>query len=594
MVRRVGKRVVLSGVIVICLVLSACSYYKPQEGHPAINQINATMQTGIANNELIAKEGASNVPADIGAALLPDMTIAGNSQQASAQLGKRFNIAVNNVPARQFFMGLVKGTSYNMVVSPKVTGNITLDLKNVTVKEALDAVHDLYGYQYQQTSYGYQVYPAGLQTRIFKVNYLDVDRTGKSSTLISSGQVTQSDLSQNNTNPNVTNLSGGDNVAKNLAPASSVSTTTKSNFWQELTKTLNAIVGDKDGSQVIVNPDAGLVIIKAFPARMSEAAKYLDFVQTNMNREVIIDAKVLEVELNHGYQAGINWEALGLSQTGIGTIPATGNTEIDNGLKAFTQFFALKGSYHHSFSILINLLATEGNVQVLSSPRIATMNNQKAIIKVGDDEFFITNVENTAIVVGSSAETSQDIDLTPFFSGIALDVTPEISSNGSVILHIHPIVSKVTDQNKKFTVSGEEQDLPLALSQIRESDSIVRAKNGQIVVIGGLMENKTQETIASTPFLSKVPLVGPLFRRTNQQSVKTELVILLRPIIVDPQTLNNTLTKAAAGFRKLDRGFHFGAYPEVFGNTGEPRLPSKKAKASSAAVAPQSKRTYYK
>jgi MSHA biogenesis protein MshL len=542
----------------------------PVKGTPAINQINASMQSGVANNDLLNRKGGNELPSTVGSALLPDMAIAGHAKSAANE--DKFNISVKDVPARQFFMGLVKGTNENMLVSPKVGGDITLELKNVTVEEALEAVHTLYGYQYKKTDFGYEILPGGLQTRIFKVNYLDVVRDGKSSTLISSGQITRNNINSGDDDDS----SSSSGTSSEVSPASSVETLTKSDFWKELTVSLKAIIGDTDGREVIVNPDAGLVIVKAYPAGMSEVARYLDSVQSSMTREVIIDAKVLEVQLANGYQAGIDWNALGLSQVGIGTLSATGNTLINNGLKAFTSVFSGKASARgDSFDILVNLLSTQGNVQVLSSPRIATLNNQKAVIKVGTDEFFITNVENTTVGTGTSTETSQDIDFTPFFSGIALDVTPEIAANGDVILHIHPIVSKVTAQSNDIVVSGKEQNFPLALSQIRESDSIVRAKSGQVVVIGGLMENKTEETNANTPFLAKLPIVGHLFRRTNQQSSKVELVILLKPIVVGQGSWNKVLTKDAQRFREMNRGFTFGSHVHVFGNLGEPGVKKK-------------------
>ena len=169
---------------------------------------------------------------------------------------------------------------------------------------------------------------------------------------------------------------------------------------------------------------------------------------------------------------------------------------------------------------------------MLSSPRVATLNNQKAVIKAGTDEFFVTDVSSNT-VTGTAATTSRDVTLTPFFSGIALDVTPQISEDGEVILHIHPTVSEVTDQTKELTVSGETDALPLAFSEIRESDSVVRASSGQIIVIGGLMRNASRNSRAVRAWFGEIPGLKRLFKSTRESRVKTELVILLRPIVVD-------------------------------------------------------------
>lgn len=208
-------------------------------------------------------------------------------------------------------------------------------------------------------------------------------------------------------------------------------------------------------------------------------------------------------------------------------------------------------------------------MQVLSSPRVSTVNNQKAVIKVGTDEFFVTDISSTT-VTGVTTTSTPDITLTPFFSGIALDVIPQIDEDNNVILHIHPTVSDVAEQTKIITVGGQQQSLPLAQSSVRESDSIVRARSNQIIVIGGLMKNATLEDIGSTPLLGDIPLIGPLFRHTNQRSLKSELVILLRPIVVDSDAAwKNRLQKSSKRFRNLDQGFHYGGKSEVFGTQAE-------------------------
>ena len=134
---------------------------------------------------------------------------------------------------------------------------------------------------------------------------------------------------------------------------------------------------------------------------------------------------------------------------------------------------------------------------------------------------------------GASAVAVRPGRATPFFSGIALDVTPQISADGEVILHIHPTVSEVTDQIKELTVSGQRDELPLAFSEIRESDSIVKARSGQVIVIGGLMRNSFRQVNFAVPVLGSIPGVGRLFRSTREVETKTELVILLRAIVVD-------------------------------------------------------------
>ena len=186
----------------------------------------------------------------------------------------------------------------------------------------------------------------------------------------------------------------------------------------------------------------------------------------------------------------------------------------------------------NNFTAFIELLDTQGTVHVLSSPRIATLNNQKAVIKVGSDEFFVTDISSTT-TTGTTTTTTPSVELTPFFSGIALDVTPQISDTGEVILHVHPSISEVRDQNKTITVGTSTQTIPLALSTVRESDSVVQAQSGQVIVIGGLMQTRASGGNSRTPGLSDIEGLGGLFTHSRDTQAKSELVILLKPVVVD-------------------------------------------------------------
>jgi MSHA biogenesis protein MshL len=227
------------------------------------------------------------------------------------------------------------------------------------------------------------------------------------------------------------------------------------------------------------------------------------------------------------------------------------NPGIDVSGVPFGNLFAV-GASTSNFSALITLLNTQGDAQVLSSPRVSTVNNQKAVIKVGTDEYFVTDISSDTVVSAGGTTSNPDLTLTPFFSGIALDVTPQISAEGQVILHIHPSVSRVVDQQKTITLGGEEFDLPLAFSTVRESDSVVKARNGEVIVIGGLMQNLSNDEDAGVPGASEVPYAGNLFKQKSNLNRRTELVILLRPIVVDSEGIwSNYIQQSADRVKQL-------------------------------------------
>ncbi len=554
------------------LALSACQ----TTGRKAVlDEMDQTL------SQAAARPAAAAVPAEVANALIPSIELAPVEAPQVADK-QRFDISVEEVPARQFFMGLVQGTDFNMVVHPEVRGNITVNLRDVTIPDVMEAVRDVYGFEFVQTGYGFQVLPGRLQARIYQINFLNVLRSGSSSSFVSSGTLTGGASS------GVSAGTGADGAGLDTGAASGearsvigtqISTLQpETAFWEELQTSINAIVGGGEGRSVVVNPQSGVVVVRALPNELREVEVFLRATQLIVQRQVILEAKILEVELNDRYQAGINWAGLlnlgstrtTVGQTGGGSVLVNeGNTSDINGQTGNlgpTAFNAIQGNLASAFggvftlafgsgdfNAFIELLKLQGNVQVLSSPRISTLNNQKAIIKVGTDEFFVTDVSTTT-TTGVTTTSSPSVELTPFFSGIALDVTPQISEAGYVTLHVHPSVSQVVDQQKTITVGGQTQTIPLARSTVRETDSIVRALNGQVVVVGGLMINRIDDDEARSPGLSDIPGVGSLFRQRLERTVKSELVILLRPIVVSSNEQWTDAIRGSSGAMDALRG----------------------------------------
>ncbi|BBB31515.1 MSHA biogenesis protein MshL [Neptunomonas japonica JAMM 1380] len=462
---------------------------------------------------------------------------------------ERFDVSAQQLSARTFFMGLVEGSPYNMIVHEGISGDISLQLKDVTVAEVMKAVRDVYGYEYKRMGNLYQVLPAVLETQIYQVNYLDVQRDGQSQTSVSAGSVSNAGSSSSGGNSSSSdNDSSSSDSGKGALVGTHISTRSKTDFWGGLQTTLLTIIDSDKGQKVVVTPQAGVVVVRAFPSEQQTVREYLEKAELILGRQVVIEAKILEVNLNNGFQAGIDWAAVGQinSKNTVGFGQSAERIINPDGIGGvFSAALRL-----NDFTALIDLLGTQGNVQVLSSPRVSTMNNQKAVIKVGSDEFFVTEIESTT-TTGTATTTTPSVELTPFFSGIALDVTPQISAENEIILHIHPSVSEVEDQQKLISVGAEQFNIPLALSSIRESDSVVKAMSGQVIVIGGLMTSGSNDTFAQAPGLGDIPGIGKLFQQRRQGSNKSELVILLRPVIANSAGWQQELQRSLDGFQSL-------------------------------------------
>jgi MSHA biogenesis protein MshL len=540
--------------VVLTAVLTGCQSVSPGWRNSVRDSIDENLSEA-------KTQATGQVPAAVSQALLPPIEIA-LPEGGVVTTEPRFDLTVSNAHARQVFMGLVEGTPYSMVVHPDIDGTISLNLKGVTVPESLKSIRAVYGYEYRRDGDRFFILGRGMQTRLFPINYLNLIRKGKSDTRVRSGEIGQRTSSGGSGSSTGSNSSGSGGAGAESTALSGIHVKTESqtDFWKDLGETLKVLIGNEAGRKVVVNPQAGAIVVRAMPEELRVVEDYLKLTHDTVNRQVVLEAKILEVELNDGFQTGINWAKLSSHGSRDYTIGQVGGgTSIDSGLSetagnagnldpttgiftpisgtdssAFGGVFSI-AVMSRNFSAFIELLKSQGEVQVLSSPRVSTVNNQKAVIKIGGDEFFVTGVSSTSSTVSGTGTTPlvPTVELSSFFSGIVLDVTPQIDEASNIILHVHPAVSTISQRNKKFSVFGEDFDLPLALSTIQESDNIVRAQSGQVIVIGGLMKEGSTDQNSSVPLLGDIPLLGNLFKHKKVTRVKKELVILLKPTVIN-------------------------------------------------------------
>jgi MSHA biogenesis protein MshL len=515
-------------------------------------------------------------PERIARSLLPPMT-----PPTVAVPEPTFDLVVTNVPAAQVFHAIASGSRFNMLLPPSLPGTVSVNLKEVTFVEALDTMRELYGYEYRIDGRRVFIQPASLQSRIYQVSYPSSRRAGRSDTRVVSGGIAA-------TSP------GAAGTAATAAPeGSQVTTLQDADFWKELEVALKAVVGSTDGRQVVLSAHSGVLVVKALPRELRDVEQLLRSSRLAIERQVMIEAKIVEVSLSEGFESGINWAAFdrlgnhrlssGLDTSrvnvpgsigrGLGiptgslatavdasTTPATVTPTTLGQLLASPLASGGSGALGlafttNSFAALLSFLETQGSVHVLSSPRVATTNNQKAVLRVGSDDFFITNISTSTTSTASGSVTTPTIQTQPFFSGISLDVTPQIDEDGQVTLHIRPSVSNVTERTRVVNLGNLGSfTLPLASSSVNEADTVVRVRDGVTVAIGGLMSQTQTGDDSRVPGAGDVPVLGELFKRRQRTLAKRELVFLLRPTVVrsdaqataDLATVQRRLGDAAA------------------------------------------------
>ena len=544
----------------LTLLLAACQSAGPYKSFDG--SVLEQVQTELEQSRDAASLGSRMVPPQqVLDALVPQIAF---SEDDAAGVDSRFDFSVKDaMPVREFFSLLTADTDYSVVVHPDVKGSVSaLDLKNVTVQDVLDQIIEIYGYSITLDDGVYQIRPGGLQTRIFKLNYLNVTRSG-SSTM----QITASGISEGSQNRNYGNYGGqGANVSpvagsqggfnnnqnNQNSGRATIQTETETDYWKDLETVIRSIIGSGSGPNVssfagsesrsvIVSPQTGMILVRAFPKELKEVGEFIEASQAALQRQVVLEAKILEVELSEGFQSGINLQALGDRKVSA----AYGSGTIEQSIVGTPLSLNLNFT---DFTGVIKLLESQGNVQVISSPRILTLNNQKAIFKVGQESYYLTAANTTAYGQGTGGNVvNSNSNLEPFFSGIALDVTPQISEAGDIILHIHPILSEVKEEVKRIL----DNDFPLASSATRESDTIARVRNGEVIVISGLMQTRSRGSTSGIPGVDEIPIISRPLEQNERTTVKTELVILLRAIVDEKDVMRQSIDDSLERIKKL-------------------------------------------
>ena len=571
--------------------------------------IDVAANPGINDSEMTPEEED-----DLLGELIPSLSL---DEELLAPVEERISVTSPNLPADVFFSSLVAETEYGIVISEDVDVNINLSLPNVTLEEAMDTVAEIYNLDITRRGNIFTVRTGGLRTRQFSIDYLNVQRQGNSSISVNQGGaqgglsggiggiggIGGGGLGGGIGGGIGGGLGGGLGGIGGIGGGiggggggSGIQTSTSTDFWSDLETAIANLIGvqsggggvaaggvgqfgnisqagarnqstiTEEGKSVLVQPLTGLVFVTAYPNELDRVEQFIAAAQESLRREVIIQIQFLEVVLNKGFQYALDFNTFGQQAnnpvTGSGAFDGTASGLLGSNNAQAAEFNSassagiegignpLQFSTNFSdFDAVFRILQTRGTTQVISSPQLRVLNNQKAVFQDGDQEYFQTQANSTTVAGGNNTTTSENNQLEQFFSGISMDITPQISANGEITLHVHPIISAVDEQSKN--IGG--QAVPLARTSTREIDSVIKAANGKIVVLGGLAFERAVSDTAGIPGVSRIPVVGDALEQRQTQTVKSEFIILLKPIIANAEGDKKVLDESNERFRQINR-----------------------------------------
>jgi len=474
-----------------------------------------------------------------------------------------FTVVVNNVPVEELLFAIARDANIEIDVSEGVEGQVTLNAIDQTFYQILERITHQANIRYSVENNVVRVEKDGLFLKHYDVSYVNIDRTSESTIAISTEVAS----------------TGGSSSSSSVGNTSDTSINNKSvhKFWTTTVENVRLILqeqekedkkiiaddvenieqadADKNGeSRVLASPESGMISVFATQKQHRMVEKYLDMALDGVQRQVFIEATIVEVDLNDNYQAGVDWSRLVQSGSGfsftqslIGAgLPALGASP---GSPVAGLTYTNPGS-KYDVNATVKLLNQFGNAKVLSSPKLMVLNNQTALLKVVDNRVYFTVSVETDTLEGGTITRTIETEIHTVPVGLVMSVTPHVSPENMVTLNVRPTISRILRfvQDPNPDLVNIESLIPEV--SVREIESMLRIKNGDVAVIGGLMQDTRSNSTDGVPGLSKMDYIGDLFSYKDNEISKSELVIFLKPIVAEKPSLDGKFAKYK---RFLDR-----------------------------------------
>lgn len=518
-------KVILISSLAIISFLTACAEIEPKPFVPSAGHIDAETQAVGEIPELVTDSPVLPEPAP------------------AAQLEK-YTVVVNEVPVKELLFALARDAQVNVDIDPTIQGVVTINAIDQTLPQILDRVARQVDLRYEFDGDNLYIKPDAPFLRNYVVDYVNLSRDTSSTNTVS----TQISSASGGGDTESGGSSGG---SSGNTSTTDVTTESTHHFWERLVSNISAILGSDAAATntVIPNPESGIITVRATSPQHEQIQVFIDLVVASAKRQVLIQTTIVEVTLSEQYQAGIEWELI--NQGGINIISSTlAGAPVVGALSSFLITAEDDTPASKSLNATVSLLDEFGDTRILSSPQIMVLNNQTALLKVVENfVYFEIDAETTAGALGAAPVTTVDTTAKTVPVGIVMSVTPQVDANGVITLNVRPTISRVVDTindpnpNLIIVNAGTTTTLtnPVPQIAVREMESVLRMNDGQIGVLGGLMQDQTQDDDAGIPGLKDKGFFGNLFKTTAKQYAKTELVIFLRPIIIADPSIEGDL-----------------------------------------------------
>ncbi len=482
--------------------------------------------------------------------LLSVMIVIGMTQSLSARScdNRAFNIKVtakvssydilNQLSSECGFSMLSLDSVANSKLNEKLFG---INIHQMKLNDIFKLLISSKGLQYKYDRNVLKI--SGLITRTFKIDYVNSERSGSSNTDISMNGDTGNGTEPEEASSGEGGGSGGVSTAGSQTTGATITSSDSFKFWSTIQKELGSIINsplDKFKAPApIINKEAGLVTVSGTATQIRRISSYLDDMMRRLHKQVTIDVKMYSVKLDNSKSTGIDWEQIYKLQNitaNYEKLYTTRSNKIDGNTittdagdmgPGISKMFRLSGQA--SLTNLINFLDSQGDVSSISNPKVTTLNNQPAIFSSGKQLYYKIMQSVSSVSAGGSATGNNEV-VKSVFAGVLLDITPEITDDNEIILKINPSISRLDSPE---TTSTGVRVIPPDL-QKQQMSAVVKLKDGERIVLGGLITTEKGTTVNKVPILGNLPILGNAFSRNVKTDTKEELVIIITPHIVDP------------------------------------------------------------